>query len=773
MNSHTFQVLEFDRIREILSSFARSPIGARNAMTMRPSTDLGGIENEMDRVTELSLLLDSGNFEMGPVHDIGELVDRCSSEGSILEPQELYRVAQTARTARTARAYFGGHEDRHPLLSDLARKLSAFEDMERAILRSVSEEGEVLDTASGELQSIRARREKLKSSVRSSLAQIMGANEDLLQEKLITLRQERYVIPIRSEGKGRMQCIVHDVSGSGATLFVEPLSVIESNNGLQENRREEREEIRRILSRLSDTLRQHAPDMKESLTVLGHFDLLHAKVSFSREFRCVRPEMDASGTLSIKGGVHPLLFRKKGSSGVVPLDIELGGGFDTLLISGPNAGGKTVALKTVGVLALLSQCGVHVPAKSGTRMPVFKGIYADIGDEQSIDRDLSTFSSHMKNTLDILGAADSESLVLLDEVGVGTDPRSGTGIAMAVLSELTTRKAKTLATSHYGDLKVFAEAAQGMGNACVESDPETLQPTYRLKMGIPGSSNAFEIAEKLGMERGLLDLAREFAREGSSRAEEIIATLERSLARSEKLAEEARISKERLEKQSLDYEARLARIRKQEKEARERRREQARRVLEQARSTVENLVREIRESRADSKTIRKAKKTITSELEKQAQPIGSVAGGEPDIREGDTVFVEPFNATGRVVSLSKGSVRVEVESVRCEVPLGSVRRSTSIPEETAPAVRTSEPRAEFELNVIGTTRDEALQVLDRHIDRAFMSGLPIIRIVHGKGRGVLKKAVESALSADPRVDSFREGAQEEGGWGVTIAKLKT
>jgi DNA mismatch repair protein MutS2 len=773
MDSHTLTVLEFDRLREIVSSLARSPLGAKLALSMTPSTDQVWIEKEMDRVTELSSVLDSGEFSLGPVHDIGELLERCSSQGFILTPEELYRVAQTARTARLARAYFGKDAEKHPLLSDLALKLSGFQDLEKDIFKSVGEDGEVLDSASEELGSIRGRREKLRGAIRQSLTSIMGNNEDLLQEKLITLRQERYVIPIKSEGKRRIQCIVHDISASGATLFVEPLSVLESNNELQENRREEQEEIKRIMARLSDRVREHAPGLGESLNILGELDLLHAKVSFAHEFKCVRPELDSRRGLTVKGGVHPLLFRRKGASGVVPLDLELGNGFNILLISGPNAGGKTVALKTIGILTLLSQCGMHIPAASGTRLSVFSGVYADIGDEQSIERDLSTFSSHVKNIIEILGAADSKSLVLLDEIGVGTDPRSGTGLAMAVLSQLARRDARTLATSHYGELKIFVEAARGMRNASVESDPETLQPTYKLKMGIPGSSNTFEIAERLGMDPELLSLAREFAREGSSRAEEIIASLERSLAKSERIAEEARIQKEELSKLSSEYEVRLARVRSEEKEAKTRRREQARRLLEGARSTVENLVREIRESQADRESIRRAKRTIERELLKHVEAEKPSVSSAEDLREGDTVYVEPFDATGKIVSVSKGSARVEVEKVRCEVPLSSVKRRAPAPDKPSPPVRTSTPEAEYELNIVGTTRDEGLQALDKHIDRAFMSGLSLVRIVHGKGRGVLKKAVENALSGDPRVESFREGSREEGGWGVTIAKIKT
>ncbi|MFQ5906274.1 MAG: endonuclease MutS2, partial [bacterium] len=635
------------------------------------------------------------------------------------------------------------------------------------------EDGLVLDSASQELASIRRRRQKTKDAIRSRLDSIMRSSGSILQENLVTIRQGRYVIPIKSEAKRRLKCIVHDVSASGATLFVEPVPVLELNNKLQEIRKSEAEEIRKILAELTRMVRERRDGAVQCVDFLSHLDLLMAKVRFSSEFRCSRPEVNNSGRICIRGGMHPLLIRRKGLGAVVPLDLDLGSDFTTLLISGPNAGGKTLALKTVGILTLLCQCGMHVPASPDSKFSIFKKMYADIGDEQSIERDLSTFSSHITNIAEVVRNADSKTLVLLDEVGVGTDPRSGAGIAMAVLSELTDRGVRTIATSHYGDLKVFVQASKGMSNASVEFDPETLLPTYRLKMGIPGSSNTFEIAERLGLPRELLQTSRKFAREASSRAEEIVASLEKSLARSERLAEETGLERERLKELVSKYEKRLAKIRREEKEARRRRERQAKAMLEKSRSLIENLVREIRESQADSRAIRKAKEALADEMRKHVEPDLRKNLDRELLEPGETVFVEPFRTTGKVISLSRDSVRVELGRVRCEVPISSVTRSRLEETEEHPDPGIPESSGRFELNLRGMNREEALQTLDVHIDRAFMSGLSTVRIIHGKGRGVLRAAIEEALKDDSRVESFREGVPEEGGWGVTVVNLKT
>ncbi len=772
MNEHTLDILELERVKEIVSSFASSALGSRKALGIAPSSSLSDIEAEMDRVTEMMRATDSAEFTLGPLKDVGASLERSGREGGAADSRDLFEIAVTLRTGRVVREYFDKNAESYPLLSELGSSIGFFRDFEDAVFKSIDDEGQILDGASAELSSIRRRRERLKESIREKLDSIMRARKEILQDNLVTLRQERYVIPLKSEDKGKMSCVVHDVSASGATLFVEPLPVVELNNELQQNRKSEEAEIKRILSKLASMVRENADGMKKSVEALSHIDLVLAKARFAREFDCTRQEVDETGTIDIRGGRHPLLTARKGSAKVVPLDLALGQDFTTLVISGPNAGGKTVALKTVGILALMSQCGMHIPAAAGTRLSVFEGILADIGDEQSIERDLSTFSSHISNISEIMASAGPSTLVLLDELGVGTDPRSGTGIAMAVLSELTRRGTRTLATSHYGDLKVFVHVAPRMTNASVEFDAETLLPTYRLLMGVPGSSNTFEMAEKLGMDKELLTEARGYISAETTKAEEMIAALEKSLFRSEKLAEEARVEGERLRGLVEEYEGRMQKIREEEKAAKKRRREQTRRAIEEARSLIENLVREIRESDARKDVVKSARASLAAELDRTAEPPTRAA--EPEIvEEGDVVYVEPFKASGRVVSVHKDSVRVLVGSVTCEVPVSAVSKARDDADSSSGEAKIPEAAAELEVCLIGMDREEALEALDRHLDRAFMSGLPVSRIVHGKGRGVLKKAVEEALSRDSRVESFREGAPEEGGWGVTIVKIKT
>ena len=773
MDTHTFQVLEFEKIRSILASKASSPLGAIAVAELAPSFDLQEIEYEMDRITELTNALNSGSFSFGPIKDIREPLDRCALEGAVLSTEDIFGVATTLRAGRVAKLYFEKNKEDYPLLSSLTLGFLSYQKFEDAALRSVSGEGLVLDSASPELASIRRKREKTKETIREKMNSILRTKQDIVQESLVTIRQGRYVIPIKSEAKARLKCVVHDTSASGATLFVEPLTVLELNNELQSSKRREEEEIKKVLGRLSRMLREKLEEARRCVNVLKHFDLLLAKVRFSSEFHCTRPEINDSGKIDIKGGMHPVLTEKKGVEGVVPLDLRLGPEFNTLLISGPNSGGKTVVLKTVGVLVLLCQCGMHVPARAGTNLSIFKKVFADIGDDQSIESDLSTFSSHVRNIVKVMKEADSATLVLLDELGVGTDPRSGTGLGMAVLSELTKRDVLTIATSHYGDIKLFVQAAEGMSNASVEFNPETLQPTYRLRMGVPGSSNTFEIAERLGMDPELLESSRKLAVEGSSRAEEIIGSLEKSLAQSDRLAEEAMLESKRLDRLISEFDQKIDKIRKEEKAAKKRRREQARRELENARALVENLVREIKESQASSDVVRRGKKVLEAQLKEYGESEQNQKAGEEPPEPGDLVFVEPFETAGKVVSVSKNSVRIEVGKVRWEVPIWSVRKIEAETEELTSVTKLPEPSGQFELNLRGMAREEALEALDRHVDKAVMSGLSILRILHGKGKGILKSAIEDALRADSRVESFREGVREEGGWGVTIIKLKT
>ena len=772
MDNHTLQVLEFEKIRSILASKASSPLGTIAAAELAPSFDLQEIEDEMDRITELGNALDSGGFSFGPIRDIRDALDRCSLKGAVLSPENIFEVATTLRAGRVAKLYFEENKEDYPLLSSLASGFLSYQEFENAAFRSVSEEGLVLDSASPELASIRRKREKTKETIREKMNSILRSKQDLVQESLVTMRQGRFVIPIKSQAKARLKCVVHDTSASGATLFVEPLTVLELNNELQSSKRREEEEIKKVLSKLSAMLRERVEEGRRCVDVLKHFDLLLAKVRFSSEFHCIRPDINDSGKVDVRGGMHPVLVEKKGIDGVVPLDLRLGPEFNTLLISGPNSGGKTVALKTVGVLVLLCQCGMHVPASAGTNLSIFRKVFADIGDEQSIESDLSTFSSHMRSIVKVMKEADSATLVLLDELGVGTDPRSGTGIGMAVLAELTRRDVRTIATSHYGDMKIFVQAAEGMSNASVEFNPETLRPTYRLRMGIPGSSNTFEIAERLGMDPELLESSRKFAAEGSSMAEEIIGSLEKSLAESDSLAEEAMLESKRLDGLILEFDKKIGKVRAEEKAAKKRRRERVRRELENARALVENLVREIKESQARPEVVRKSKKDLEVQLKKYGESEQSQErAGEPP-KPGDFVFVEPFKTAGTVISISKSTVRIEVGKVRCEVPIWSVRKLEPETEDLASATRLPEPSGQFEISLRGMAREEALEALDRHVDRAVMSGLSRVSIVHGKGMWILKNAVEDALRADSRVESFREGVPEEGGWGVTIVKLK-
>ncbi|MCL6580524.1 MAG: endonuclease MutS2, partial [Firmicutes bacterium] len=604
MNERTLEVLEFDKVRQLLAEETSFPPGRDAALALMPSTDRGEVERRLRETSEARSLLDSGQgIPLGGLRDVRAVLDRARA-GGLIEPAELLDIAQTCEGASRLRRFFLARAEKCPVLSAVAAELAEFPELVEEIGRSITDRGEVADGASKKLADIRAQSRATLARVRDKLEAIIRSAEyrKALQEPVITLRDGRYVVPVRSEARDALPGVVHDRSASGVTLFVEPLAVVPLNNELRELALQERDEVARILRELTEAVLRQGPTLLRSLKVLGHLDLCVAKGRLSARLDAVEPALAQEACLDLRQARHPLL-RVPPPGRVVPIDVRIGRDFDTMVITGPNTGGKTVTLKTVGLLALMAMAGLHVPAAEGSAVSVFRGVWADIGDEQSIEQNLSTFSAHLENIIGIIRRIDADGgegqLVLLDEIGAGTDPVEGAALAMALLEYFHSSGARTIATTHYSEIKAFAYERPRMTNASVEFDVGTLAPTYRLTIGLPGRSNALEIAARLGLREGLIERARAFLRaEERHDVPALIQRLEEDRAR---VAEELRAARQAAAeaREMREEQARKwANLRASEEKVLERAREEARQIVRQARLSAATLLAHLRETEA-------------------------------------------------------------------------------------------------------------------------------------------------------------------------------
>jgi DNA mismatch repair protein MutS2 len=671
------------------------------------------------------------------------------------------------------------------LIWDIAEPLHIDKVLIYNIERAIDESGAVKANASKELQAIRRAINDKYDQLRKRLESILKSVSDqgFSQDDIITTREGRMVIPVKAEHKNRVQGFIHSASASGATVFVEPSETLETNNDIRSLQFQEQREVERILKELTAQIREERDHLLNNIIILARLDALNAKAKYSIEVLGVQPTLVESGRMKFVHARHPLLMISHGHDGTVPLDIELGGEYNTLVISGPNAGGKSVALKCVGLLALMTQVGLHIPASDQSVVRVFKKLFVDIGDEQSIENDLSTFSSHLKNLRQIAEEADNESLVLIDEIGSGTDPAEGGAIAGAMLETLAMRGSCTIATTHHGALKVFAYETAGVENGAMEFDQSTLTPTYRFKAGIPGSSYALEMADRLGFDRNLLARSRDMLGDRESKLEGLLGDLEASSqkyrAQLESLAEE----KARVDELLQQYEAKMASQSKELRDVKRKALDEAREIVDHANAVIERSVREIRESKADKVTLRDIREEVTAlkqELEKEHSSVSIV----PDIVEADPIEV------GGKVRLKDGGEIGEVESiaadgrnavvvfgiVKMRVPLSDLRGTQERQSQRRPSSFSRAEKPEHvptDIDLRGMNGEEALPLVDKFIDTAMLAGLHRIDVIHGKGTGALRKKVTEFLSNHPRVKSFRLGEWNEGGTGATVVELKS
>lgn len=788
MEEHTLRVLEFDKIIAKLQDQAACALGREVAGLTYPTTDLEAARRKQRETSEArSILQYEGNIPLGGIEDIRTHIERADI-GALLQPGELLSVQGTLRASRRLADFLGKMKEKYPLLGDIASEIESFERIEADIAAAISQAGEVVDSASPALARVRSELRTAHARLTERMNSFLQSRDhrNAIQEPVITIRNDRYCIPIKAEYRGQVPGIVHDASASGATLFIEPASVVELGNRRKELAVKEREEIEKVLAKLSVQLGAVADRIRAALNVIGLIDSIAARAKLSLLHSGTEPELNDKGIVDLRSARHPLLEGE-----VVPIDVTLGKTFSALLITGPNTGGKTVSLKTIGLLSLMAASGLHVPALPGTELAIFSKVFADIGDEQSIEQSLSTFSSHMTNIVRITRGSKGGSLVLLDEIGAGTDPAEGAALAKAVLDHLLSRGARVVATTHYGELKEFAYVRDGIENASVEFDLETLRPTYRLMVGIPGSSNAFAIASRLGLDAAIIDSARGNLSSQTEATDELIRRIEEShriAAEQRRLAERSSSSAESLRRR---YEEQLSRLENARDRVESKARERAEAVIQsytrKLDHTLEHLAAQNRDSRRAQDLKKKAEKLVEQLEQQVVEPVVEKQAKEKRLpkdsvlKPGTRVRIAGVNQDGEVVEPPQdGKVVVRMGAMRVTVPMSSLRQAKGEPEREPVREQPShsaialEKARDFsaELHLRGLRVEPALIEVEKYLDDAMAAGVDQVRIIHGKGTGQMRTAVHQFLKGHPGVGSFRIGEQEEGGSGATIVTLK-
>ncbi len=792
MNEKVLKTLEYNKIIDMLTEKADSEPGKKLCRELAPSTDIKEIrENQRQTADALSRLFAVGSTSFGSNRDLGFSI-RSLEIGGTLSILELLNIASMLDNVSRIKTYGKRIREDAPedSLDGYFEGLTPLTQLANEINRCILSEEEIADDASPKLKSIRRSMIQTNEKIHTQLNNMLnGAYRTYLQDAVITMRNNRYCIPVKSEYKGQVNGMVHDQSATGSTYFIEPAAVVDLNNRLRELELEEKEEIQVILASLSAQAAEHTRELADNQKLMTLLDFIFAKAELAMDMNATEPLFNRKQYINIRKGRHPLLNKKK----VVPIDIHLGRDFDLLIITGPNTGGKTVTLKTVGLFALMGQAGLHIPALDRSELSVFTEVYADIGDEQSIEQSLSTFSSHMKSIVHILAHADPDSLCLFDELGAGTDPTEGAALAIAILNFLHDRGIRTIATTHYSELKIYALSTSFVENACCEFSVETLQPTYRLLIGIPGKSNAFAISSKLGLSDEIINAAREQIGKEDKSFEDVIADLEQSRITIEKEQREIAEYKERIRTLQEQLQHKNEKIDQAKDRILREANEKAREILQEAKEVADETIRDFNKisSGTDIRELEKKRQKVRDKINEKNQRL-SVGGNqkEPEkkgidparLKKGDAVKIVSMGLKGIVSSLpdSKGALFVQCGIMRTQT---NVKDLVYINEDTvsAPALqRSGASKIKMsksltispEINLLGKTVDEALSVLDKYLDDAYLAHLSSVRVVHGKGTGALRSAVHNHLKRLKYVKEFRLGEYGEGDAGVTIVTFK-
>ena len=791
MNKKGLKVLEYNKIIELLISQAGSEMAKEKLKALTPSDNAAEIREHLSETTEtVSVIVRKGSLPVGQIYDI-ENPMHLARKGGSLTMRQLLQVLYNLKVASNVVTFLKSDLPPLPIINGMAEVIVTFPRLAERIDRCILSEDEMADSASPELRNIRRDIVRQNDAIRNRLNNILNSStsKTYLQDAIVTMRDGRYVVPVKAENRAKIPGIVHDQSGSGATLFIEPQAVVELNNKLRELELAEKAEIERILAELSSNVAEHFHDIMNNQKLLIDMDVIFAKGKLSCMMQAEEPAIDEGGYLDLKEARHPLIDPKK----VVPINVSIGKDYNTLVITGPNTGGKTVTLKTIGLLAMMCQSGLHIPAAGTSRMPVYKDIFADIGDEQSIEQSLSTFSSHMRNTVELVEKADTGTLVLLDELGAGTDPTEGAALAIAILERLAAQGAQTVATTHYNELKKYALSTPGVENASMEFNVETLSPTYRLSIGVPGKSNAFEISRKLGLPSEIIDRANNLLEKGDIEFEDVLSAIEADKKRAEDERDEAAALAASMRKQQEELSRREKLLEKREKEALQKAKEEARAIIKEAKDTASEVQRELRElSKVQSlgernKRLEQGKRRLKETENRYQDGIVREINENPvsidDVQVGDKVKLLTLDQTGEVLTLpdEKGDLMVKVGIMKINVNLSdlmminekksggkgskSAGRYGNLYRAKAMAVSTS-------VNVVGKNLEDATMEVEKYLDDAYMAGLKEVTVIHGRGQGILKEGLRQLFKRNKLVASFRKGSYNEGGEGVTIVKLK-
>lgn len=785
MQERALKVLEFTKVRELLLEHASSALGREKIKNLVPSTDfeeVARLQTETDEAATVFRI--KGNVPLSGIHDIRAHIKR-SVIGGVLSPHELNQIASTIHASRQMKRFIediAAERTELPILVEQVERIIPLTNLEQDIKHAIDEGGEVLDSASDLLRTLRHQlrsnesrvREKLESMIRSSNAAKM------LSDAIVTIRNDRFVIPVKQEYRGHYGGIIHDQSASGQTLFIEPQVIVQLNNQLQDIRVKEQLEIDRILTELSAKAAEHESELKVIVEVLANLDFIFAKARYGKKIKASKPLMNNEGRIALYKARHPLIPIDE----VVANDIMLGKEFTTIVITGPNTGGKTVTLKTLGLCSLMAQAGLQVPALDGSELAVFDAVYADIGDEQSIEQSLSTFSSHMVNIVDILNSVDFNSLVLFDELGAGTDPQEGAALAISILDEVHKRGARVIATTHYPELKAYGYNREGVLNASVEFDVETLSPTYKLLLGVPGRSNAFEISKRLGLSDRVIQAARSHVSEDTNQIDKMIASLESSKRQAEEEQLEARDYLNQAEKLHHDLQKQMIEFYEKKDAMLEKAAEKAADIVDEAKQEAEQVIRDLRKMRTEKHLEIKEHELIDAKrrLEdaapeiKKSVNLANKKNKKHSYMPGDEVKVLTFDQKGTLVEkVSANEWQVQIGILKMKVKEKDMEYvSTPKQVETRPMaiVQGRDSHVKLELDLRGERYEDALLEVEKYIDDALLSSYPRVSIIHGKGTGALRQGVQEYLRNHRSVKKIRFGEAGEGGSGVTIVEFK-
>jgi len=807
MDSKTLHVLEYDKIRERLKAFCDFSASMELALSLEPTDTFDLALARLAETSEARKLFSVQDISIGGAHDIRPAVG-LAARGGVLDPQQLLDIKSTLISCRELKKSLERKTDEYPRLAQIAVDLPDPHGIVDAITRILSDRGEVLDSASTKLADLRRQIKVAHGRLMSRLQRYLTESANKLQEPIITQRDGRYVIPLRAEFKGSIKAVVHDQSSSGATLFVEPLPVVELNNDLREFELQARDEERRILAEVSAQVGEHAEEFKFGVENLAVLDLIFAKAKYAEELRASEPVLHkdergkkkevSSDQLSVSSEQSSIVNRKSSiqliharhplldPQTVVPIDVDPKEGTRAIIITGPNTGGKTVSLKTVGLLALMAQSGLHIPAQSGSELPFFHSVFADIGDEQSIEQSLSTFSGHITNIIRILKQIDSRSLVILDELGAGTDPQEGAALARAILNHLLETGCTTLVATHYPELKTFAHSTDGVVNASLEFDIKTLRPTYKLTIGLPGRSNALAIATRLGLDGKIVEAAKGDINPESLRADKLLDDIRKERNRTSRERQKLEKARDRLEAQNAELQKRLEKIEDERREVLAKARAEGELEVAVLRSNIDSLKSQLKKAKQPLEAIKSIEEKMEKIEEKVEAPVErrqTIDHGPSSsivhrpLSLGERVLVSTLNAEGVVTAIGESDAEVQIGSLRVRARLSElVRKSSDQTIDDRPQTIVQSPPSivsspGLELNLRGKLVDEGLDELEKYLERAYSAGLLFVRIVHGKGTGKMRDAVRNALKQSEYVASFEEPKDNEGGAGVTVAKI--